>query len=45
MTNVVTVVSEPVNFFTSKGMNRRQFKDFLGYVQFEHRDALCYAEP
>jgi hypothetical protein len=30
--NVIAVVSEPINFVKSEGLNRSQFKDFLSDV-------------
>jgi hypothetical protein len=41
---VVTVVSEVVNSFRLKGMNHRQFKNFLRDVESECGNVLCDTE-
>jgi hypothetical protein len=38
--NVVMIVSKLVNFVMSKGMNHRQFKEFLSNTESEYRNAL-----
>jgi len=43
--NVVTIVSKLVNFVTSKGMNNRQFKNFMRDMNSEYGDDdLSYME-
>jgi len=40
MTNVVTEVSKLANFVRSKGMNQRQYKNFLSDMESEYGDSL-----
>jgi hypothetical protein len=44
MTNVVTVVAKLVNYIRSKGLNHRQFQQFLSDTGSENGDVLCYTE-
>jgi hypothetical protein len=42
MTNIVTLVSIPVNFVMSEEMDHRQLKDLLSDMEYEYEDSLCY---
>jgi hypothetical protein len=44
MTNVVTVVAKLVNYIRSKGLNHRQFQQFLSDMDSENGDVLYYTE-
>lgn len=42
--HVMTVVVKVVNFIRSKGLNHRQFQQFLSDLEAEHGDVVYYAE-
>jgi hypothetical protein len=44
MTNVVTVVAKLGNYIRSKGLNHRQFQQFLSDMDSENGDVLYYTE-
>jgi galactitol-specific phosphotransferase system IIB component len=44
MTNVITVVAKLVNYVRSKGLNHRQFQQFLSDMDSENGDVLYYTE-
>jgi hypothetical protein len=44
ITNVFTVVAKLINYIRSKGLNHRQFQQFLSDMGSENGDVLCYTE-
>jgi hypothetical protein len=44
MANAVAAVSNLKNLIGSKPANLRQFKDFIGDLEYEYRDFLHYTE-
>jgi hypothetical protein len=44
ITDVVTDVAKLIKFFRSKGLNHRQFQQFLSDMDSENGDVLYYTE-
>lgn len=44
MDHVMSVVVKTVNFIRARGLNHRQFKEFLGDIEAEYSDVIYYSE-
>ena len=42
--HIMKKVEKAVNFIQSRGLNQRQFKEFLNEIECEYRDVLYYNE-
>jgi len=44
MENVITLVIKIINFIRGKGLNHRQFQEFLKVLSTEFTDVIYYTE-
>ena len=44
MNNVMAIMIKTINFIREKGLNHRQFQEFLKIIDAEYNDIICFLE-